>query len=83
MDAVRVHLTYRLTAFNGDRGLTVSYVRCQLLLQRAMPCRNFDYLLYVLFSVQYMNKTPINQDSSLLLLVLAVRIYTLVQLLCE
>ena len=30
--------------------------------QRAMPFRNFDYQLYVLFSVLYMRKTSIKQD---------------------
>ena len=52
---------YRLTAFNVDRHLFFSYVRCQFLFQRAMPFRNFDYKLYVLFSVLYMPKTPIKQ----------------------
>ena len=61
MDAGHVHLTLRLTAFNVDRGLIFSYVRCQFLLQRAMPFRNFDYEMYVLFSVLNMRKTPIKQ----------------------
>ena len=53
--------TYRLMAFNVDRRLIFSYVRCQVLFQRAMPFRNFDCQLYVLFSVLYMRKTPIKQ----------------------
>ena len=57
--------TDRLTAFNVDRRLIFSYVRCQFLLQRAMPFRNFAYQLYVLFSVIYMRKTPIKQGKYL------------------
>ena len=44
--------THKLTAFN---------VRWQFLFQRAMPFRNFDYQLYVLFSVLCMRLTPIKQ----------------------
>ena len=53
--------TYGLTAFTVDRRLIFSYVRCQFLCQKAMPFRNFDYRLYVLFSVLYMRKTPIKR----------------------
>ena len=50
MDVVPVHLRH----IDVDRRLFFSYVRCQFLFQRAMPFRNFDYQLYVLFSVLYM-----------------------------
>ena len=53
--------TYRLTAFKVDRCLIFSNVRCQFLFQRAMPLRNFNYQLYVLFSVLCMRKTLIKQ----------------------
>ena len=60
MDAVLVHLRHiDLTAFNVDRSLIFSYVRCQFLFQRATQFTNFDYQLYLLFSVLYMHKTPI------------------------
>ena len=53
--------TYRLTTFNADMCLIFSYVWCQFLFHRAMPFRNFDDQLYLLFSVLYMRKTPIKQ----------------------
>ena len=64
MDAVRVHKVYRLTTFNVDRRLFLSYARYQFLFQRAVPFRYFDYKLYVLFSVLYMRKTPIKQGKN-------------------
>ena len=62
MDVERVHLRHiDITAFNGDRSLIFSYVRCQFFFQRVMQFRNFAYLLYVIFSVLYMCNTPIMQ----------------------
>ena len=53
--------TYRLKAFNVDRRLIFSYIRCLFLFQRVMLFRNFDYQLYVLFSALNIRKTPIKQ----------------------